>query len=93
MTDKIEGSPSQHKPFRVRRDAGRSDILASFDTLEDAVRNVRRRRGDWRYVIHDGRKIVWPESRAKVEYTATRHRNRARVGTTSVRVSDFVTGY
>ena len=42
MTDKIEGSPSQHKPFRVRRDAGGSDILASFDTLEDAVRNVRR---------------------------------------------------
>jgi hypothetical protein len=67
MTDKIEGSPSQRKPFRVRRDAGGSDILASFDTLEDAVRNVRRRRGDWRYVIHGGRKIVWPESRAKVE--------------------------
>ena len=67
MTDKIEGSSSQHKPFRVRRDANGSDILASFDTLEDAVRNVRRRRSDWRYVIHDGRKIVWPESRAKVE--------------------------
>jgi hypothetical protein len=32
----------------------------SFDTLEHAVRNVRCRRGDWRYVIHDGRKIVWP---------------------------------
>ena len=58
---------SVHKPFRVRRDAGGSDTLASFDTLEDAVRNVRRRRGDCRYVIHDGRKIVWPESRAKVE--------------------------
>jgi hypothetical protein len=28
---------------------------------------VRRRRGDWRYVILDVRKIVWPESRAKVE--------------------------
>ena len=58
MKDKIEGSPSQHKPFRVGRDANGSDILASFDTLEDAVRSVRRRRGDWRYVIHDGRKIV-----------------------------------
>jgi hypothetical protein len=46
MTVKIEGSPGQHKPFRVGRDA--ADILASFDTLEDAVRNVRRRRGDWR---------------------------------------------
>ena len=67
MTDKIKGSPSQHKPFRVRRDANGSDILASFDRLEDAVRNVRHRRGDCRYVIHDGRKIVWPESRVKVE--------------------------
>jgi hypothetical protein len=28
---------------------------------------VRRRRGDWRYVILDARKIVWPESRGKVE--------------------------
>ena len=65
MTVKIEGSPGQHKPFRVGRDV--ADILASFDTLEDAVRNVRRRRGDCRYVIHDGPKIVWPESRATVE--------------------------
>ena len=55
----------QRQPFRVGRDA--ADILASFDTLEDAVRNVRRPRSDWRYVIHDARKIVWPESRAKVE--------------------------
>jgi hypothetical protein len=31
MTDKIEGSPSQHKALRVRRDADGSDILASFD--------------------------------------------------------------
>jgi hypothetical protein len=38
MTDEIEGSPSQHKPFRVRRDAAASDILASFDTPEDAVK-------------------------------------------------------
>ena len=29
MTDEFEGSPSQHKPFRIRRDAGGSDILAS----------------------------------------------------------------
>ena len=64
MTDKIEGSPSKHKPFGsgVTRRYSRS-----FETLEDAVRTVRRRRGDRRYVIHDGRKIVWPESRAKVE--------------------------
>ena len=55
----------QRQPFRVGRDA--ADILASFDTLQDAVRNVRRPRSDWRYVIHDARKIVWAESRAKVE--------------------------
>jgi hypothetical protein len=40
----------QHKPFEVGRDA--ADILASFGTLEDTVRNVRRPRGDWRFVIH-----------------------------------------
>jgi hypothetical protein len=67
MTNKIEGAPSEHKRFRIRRDAQGGDILASFDTLEEAVSNVRRRRGDWRYVILDVRKIVWPESRAKVD--------------------------
>jgi hypothetical protein len=67
MTNKIEAAPSEHKRFRVRRDAQGSDILASFDTLEEAVSSVRRRRGDWRYVILDVRKIVWPESRVKVE--------------------------
>ena len=28
MTDKIEGQPSQHKPFRVRRDADGSEIFS-----------------------------------------------------------------
>jgi hypothetical protein len=51
----------------VKRDAHGSGILASFDTLEEAISSVRRRRGDWRYVVLDARKIVWPESRAKVE--------------------------
>ena len=37
MTDKVQGQPSQHKPFRVRRDADGSDILASSDTLEEAI--------------------------------------------------------
>ena len=41
--------------------------IAIREALEDAVRTVRRRRGDRRYVIHGGRKIVWPESRATVE--------------------------
>ena len=65
MNFKVEGSPSPHKRFQVRRDAHGSDVLASFDTLEEAIANVRRRRSDWRYVILDIRTIVWPESRAK----------------------------
>jgi hypothetical protein len=65
MTAKIEGSPSQYKRFRVKRDAYGGDILASFDTIEEAISSVRRRRSDWRYVILDIRTIVWPESRVK----------------------------
>ena len=65
MTDKSEGSPSQDKPFRVRRDADGSDILASFDTLEEAIADVRRRRSDWRYLIVELWTIVWPEDRVK----------------------------
>jgi hypothetical protein len=64
MTGKIEGS-TPDKRFRIKRDERAGDILASFDTLEDAIRNVRRRRSDWRYVIFDGRTIVWPKSRIK----------------------------
>jgi hypothetical protein len=67
LTRKIEGPPRPSKRFCVKRDAHGSDILASFDTLEEAISSVRRRRGDRRYVILDARKIVWPESRAKVE--------------------------
>ena len=67
MTDKSEGSPSQDKPFRVRRDADGSDILASFDTLEEAKADVRRRRSDWRYLIVELWTIVWPEDRVKGE--------------------------
>jgi hypothetical protein len=67
MARKIEGPPSPYRRFCVKRDAHGSGILASFDTLEEAISSVRRRRGDWRYVILDARKIVWPESRAKVE--------------------------
>ena len=67
MTGKIKNSRSPYKRFRVKRDAPRSDVLASFDTLEEAIRSAHRRRQDWRYVIFDGQKIVWPESRTKIE--------------------------
>ena len=65
MTDKVQGQPSQHKPFRVRRDADGSDILASSDTLEEAIAGF----GDgatigamsfWKFWT-----IVWPKDRAK----------------------------
>jgi hypothetical protein len=65
VTDEIEGPPTQHKRFRVRRDPHGCEILASFDTLEKAIADVRHRRSDWRYVIHDHRKIVWPAGRAE----------------------------
>jgi hypothetical protein len=44
----------------------RASVAVAETTTVDAVRNVRCRRGDWRYVIHDGRKIVWPESRPRL---------------------------
>jgi hypothetical protein len=53
MIGKIEHPPSPHKRFRVRRDAQGGDILASFDTVEEAVSSIRHRRGDWRYVVLD----------------------------------------
>jgi hypothetical protein len=56
---------SQHKRFRVRRDPHGSETLTSFDTLDEAIADIRRRRSDWRYVIHDHRKIVSPAGRAE----------------------------
>jgi hypothetical protein len=63
MNVKVEGEPSQHKRFRVRRDVDGSETLASFDTLEEAI--AWRRRFDWAYVILDVWTIVWPLKRAK----------------------------
>jgi hypothetical protein len=37
VTDEIEGPPTQHKRFRVWRDPHGSDILASFNTLEERL--------------------------------------------------------
>jgi hypothetical protein len=67
MVRKTERSLSPYKRFRVTRDAHGGDILASFDTIEEAISSIRRRRGDWRYVVLDIRTIVWPESRRKIE--------------------------
>jgi|GEM_PF-2438858 len=70
MKGKIEGPPTEHRRFRLKRVAHGSEVLASFDTIEEAIRSVRRRRSDWRYVVLDVRTIVWPESRIKVSKTA-----------------------
>jgi hypothetical protein len=37
MTGKIKGQPNSHKRFRVKRDVVGGDILASFDTIEEAI--------------------------------------------------------
>jgi hypothetical protein len=57
---KIEGS-RPHKQFRVHRNLAGSDVLASFDTLAEAIADVGKRRSDWRYVIRDRWTIVWPK--------------------------------
>jgi hypothetical protein len=67
MIGKIEHPTIRHKRFRVKRDAYEGDILASFDTVEEAISSIRHRRSDWRYVVWDLRTIVWPESRTKIE--------------------------
>jgi hypothetical protein len=59
----IEGEPSPHKQFRVHRDVDGSDVLASFDTPDEAKAYVRRSRADWFYVIRDVQTIVWLERR------------------------------
>jgi hypothetical protein len=63
MEKKIEGSRRAQKRFLVLQDIDGSDVLASFDTLDEAIADVRHRRGDWRYIIMGFRTIAWPEGR------------------------------
>jgi hypothetical protein len=90
----------QHKPFEVGRDA--ADILASFGTLEDTVRNVRRHVATGVLSFITLRKIVGlltGELGGSSEFTIQLSRplvqtsEPARIGTTSVQVNDFVPGY
>lgn len=56
-----EGDPSPHKRYRVMRDEPGAEVLASFDTIEEAEAHVGTVRRDWHCVIREyGRKIVWP---------------------------------
>jgi hypothetical protein len=64
MPEKIPGE-ALYKQFRVRRDVDGSEILASFDTLDEAIKDAGSRRRDWHYVILNDWTIVWPESRVR----------------------------
>jgi hypothetical protein len=62
---KIRGEAPLHKRYRVMRDHELStEVLGSFDTIEEAISHARTLRRDWQFVIRDhGRKIMWPETR------------------------------
>jgi hypothetical protein len=58
--------PSKHKPYAIGWERDRRDVIASFDTLSDAIsaihnRTVRGLRLDRRYVVRYGGRIVWPK--------------------------------
>lgn len=60
---KVPGEAA-HKRYRVMHDAPGGEVLASFDTSEEAISHAQTLRLDRRYVVRDyGGKIVWPEKR------------------------------
>ena len=44
---KIESDPSPHKRYHVMRDEPGAEVLASFDTIEEAKTHVEAMRHDW----------------------------------------------
>jgi hypothetical protein len=57
---------SKHKPYAIGWEDDRRDVVASFDTLSDAIsaiqnRTVRGLRLDRRYVVRYGGRIIWPK--------------------------------
>jgi hypothetical protein len=57
---------SKHKPYAIGWERDRRDVVASFDTLSDAIsaiqnRTVRDLRLDRRYVVRYGGRIIWPK--------------------------------
>jgi hypothetical protein len=59
-----QSDPSPHKRYHVMRDEPGAEVLASFDTIEEAKTHVGAMRHDWRCVIREyGRKIVWLQKR------------------------------
>jgi hypothetical protein len=64
-----DGERSKHKAYAIAWEHEPRKILASFDTLTEAIEAIRSRtvpalRLDRRYVVHHAGRIVWPE-RAK----------------------------
>jgi hypothetical protein len=45
----IEGNPSPHKRYQVFRDGEPGPVLASFDTMDEALAHVGTSRKDWRH--------------------------------------------
>jgi hypothetical protein len=57
---------SRHKPYAIGWERDPRDVVASFDTLSEAIsathnRTVRDLRLDRRYVVHYGGRMVWPK--------------------------------
>jgi hypothetical protein len=57
---------SKQKPYAIGWEGDRRDVVASFDTLSDAIsaiqnRTLRGLRLDRRYVVRYGGKVIWPK--------------------------------
>jgi hypothetical protein len=55
----------QHACFHIAGVHSKIYVLASFDTLTEAIADVGKRRSDWRYVIRDRWTIVWPKPKVE----------------------------
>ena len=57
----------EHKPYAIVWEHEPRKVIASFDTLTEAIQAIRSRalpdlRLDRRYVVHHASKVAWPES-------------------------------
>lgn len=58
---KIEGEKSPHKAFRVECLSNIGEVIASFETLEEAIQHSKKQRLDMTWIVRHRNKIVWPE--------------------------------
>jgi hypothetical protein len=64
--DRGDRERSKHKPYAIAWEGDRRDVVASFDTLSDAISAIQNRtvqglRLDRRYVVRYGGRIIWPK--------------------------------